>query len=530
MIESKVREILTTFTARWAFLAKCSPVLRLDHTWPSIAVVDAITYHLRGVSDLTSIQIETLSGAACYIGSIAHDVWRASGIQSELSFTEEGVLLRAPLGEGGEYYNIPIERVLRRILENPPTPFPVFEEFSQQLAPDQNFVSLLALGIILGRSPFNSSSTEGFRMQLDGDFDARVKELAKQSAAYYAAIFPNEPLGQVAELYLNQLIYPPETLDESLPCCNAAIGIFEFAEQFKLSRTALLKLGRNLAQVADTQISDLGIVVVGALTEELPDEQIRAVCHAKGKYLGLLRTAMLALRLRLGLPADWILSEKFGEEEKKRLTIERAMGFLPWVKLETKTIGKWDPKVLEIIANLAGFDFQRSVSGLEELIDEDPRRIDARLQRLYLDIVNADFEKVSVECRKLVSEPAAESNPILFHYWGLSLLARGEFAEGAKQLERAYQLSQAGEAELFGELATSYAWSLINVGDLVTADQVLSEALTNSPVSIVPMLNRANILIQSSREAELVELIRKLATLAPLNRQVFELLRLSYQA
>jgi len=526
VIRDDVQNRAQAFQATWSKRLSPAPVLRLDSTWPSIGVVDLITFTLRTLTDLNSEEAEQLKNASSYMASLAHQCWTSFGAQVVLEDTNEGVILRAQGGEyldSGEEHKFEVEKEFGTMLQVASIEIPVLADFFRPVNFDSNWVSPFSLGVMLGLNPMGSGPWLDRELgEIQPQIDNGTRELARTCAEYYAKVFPDEPLGQVAELYLGDLVYPPSMMKEELPALDAVDGVLRFCKEYKIGAQGLLDLSSNLARTPDELLSGAGIALYGALGEGDPSPEMLAVAEAKGVYMGLLRPAMLKAREGVELEGEWIGNESYGDAEAKRFEFELKMGFLPWVKLSSKRLfkpGNAEP-LNYLLSALAYFDMERAMSICDDLISETPMDIEVRLQRIYLDVLSGEFDKADKGFRALLTEPGCESNSKLFHLWGLSDLLSSDSDATVEHLKKAYQLG-GEEPHLQIEILNDYAWALISVGQLDDALDVLEEAKGRKVQSVTEMLNQAFALQNMGREREAAAIRRSLYRLTPTDRRVF---------
>lgn len=265
MIESSVQVLLDNFTRKYSFGGEEQPLLNLDYNWPSIAVVEALLFPLRLRTELTEEENERIRGAAAYIASVALTCWKSFNVEAQLVPGEQGVKLIAVSGyklSDGNPFTVYIEEVLRKILKTPPNPFPVIESFEREISIDYKYISLFAYGVCYGLTPFGEGPWQNETLaSFATPVEAVTKEIARQWASYYARVFPSEPLGQVAELYLNQLIYPPVLLQEGFPAVTGVKGFFNFLNDFQIPNDQGFALAQNLALTNDEIVSQVGVAV-----------------------------------------------------------------------------------------------------------------------------------------------------------------------------------------------------------------------------------------------------------------------------
>ena len=523
-VDNSIASIGAAFREKWNPYLKISPHLVLDGRWPSTAVLDLLSFGLRLKPELSRDETALIKGCSCYLGLMAYDAWKKAGLPATLRDLEEGVVLETTEGAALGLKNgiLPLEKEMRRLLFEVPYPSPVIKDQSRLIAFDANIVSLFAIGVMTGLSPscggdWKQASVE----EMKPLWEPVVKELARQAADNYAAIHGDEPWGQVAELYLNGLIFPPVFCDEGLPAIRAVNALLDFFAEYKISIDAALQLAHNLALSVDDTISTVGIALYGALTEDFPPPEIAAASELKGKTSGLLRRAMLMARERLCEKPDWVGANLKDPDRFRRLEIERALSFLPWLYLSSEYMrDQPKDKFTPLVAAMCNFDLQEAMKINDELIEETPGEIEIRLQRIKLEILGGDYEKSDSMFRSLFSEPGADQDPRFFNLWGLCLLNLQK-ADTAMRYFKAGLAIAGVSSPLYSDLANNYAWSCMLRGDLEKALELVELALPGAQSPVTILLNKASILWQQKRFEEVLTLRKTLFRLAPQDRRVF---------
>lgn len=523
MSSDQVTSLRDAFVQYWTPYFGGVPLLRLDGTWPSLGIVDLLTFNLRGVAELSAPQRAHLRGAAAYLACLTAECWKAAGVDVALSLDEErGIVITASGGRylsEGQNFRVNVELELGRVLRNPPRDFPVLASFSRVISPDHNLVGLFGIGLATGLTPFGDGPWLNETPDTFQPFiEAVERVLARQCVEYYQAVFPREQLGQVGELYLNQLVYPPAVMGEPLPAQRAVRGLVRFQREFGFDEKTMLTLAANLARSPDELLSCAGLAYYAAATDGRLAPEVIAAAQIKGAYVGLLRRPMLEVREALGRRADWITQEERLSEDEVRFDVEIRLGFLPWIVLPRRKALL--PKNRPILDALAHFDYQRALSLLDSAIGESPGEIELRLQRASLLFLTGEFDAAHADLRELLAEPGCEENSQVLNQIGLCELTMGLQDDAATHLRLAYRYRDAKLDEPH-KVANDYAWSLILAERFAEALPVLEEALATDPCPVTTLLNKAFALRSLGREAELVETEKRLLDLAPTDRRVF---------
>lgn len=527
MIEQSVRESAQDFAKEWSVAAEFSPLLKLDFTWPSLGLVDLLLLPLRGRSNLDQPAFRLLRGASAYLGMLAYECWSSFSEDVSLIVGERGVRLEAhdgPLLGGGDSFSVNIESALAKVLRELPSPMPVYSNQARQLSSEVPVVPLFAIGLFTGLCPYGSGPWSAATIDQFSEalpFTARI--LAAQCADFYTRVFPNETLGQVAELYLDGVLFPPPLTVEALPGIQAVERIAAFLEEYGIDAEKALPLFKNLALSPDEALSVSGLVFFAALSaQELPAVVI-AAAQRKGMLMGMLRESMHAVRAHYRLGPDWLWEGRTDDAVLKLYQREQLLGMHPWVRLRAVSLKK--PGVLDFVRECAKLDFAAAKHVLEKLVEETPGDIDLRLQRIFFDVIDGDVERAAAACRALITEPAAENDPRVLEFWGMSLLSQGNLEESLRHLERGY--GSVGKAELepdealAGVVANDFALALIQAGRLEEALDVLKNAVKWDRCPLSALVNRYAVLATLGRIEEAADVQLKLLQLAPLDERVF---------
>ena len=530
MIEESVTDEIAQFKAWWDPYLAVSPRLALDGSWPSIGVLDLLTFHLRLRSTGDWSHAAIIKGAAAYIAALAHDCWTKFGAEPRAFIDDTGICIeahRGPFLKEGQRHFIAIERELRRALKTLPSPFPVVGDYKKLISIEQNMMSLFALGVCSGLSPFGDGpwsdhSPESF----DGPLSKALIHLASTTASNYERLFPDEPLGQVGELYLEKLIYPPMLMEEELPAWGAVQGMIGFFTQYQVPRDAMQGVAHNLALNADELISLAGFAMYAAVLEGEPSAEILGIVQGRQRTTGLLRPAMIAARDALGLGAEWIGQDEYTDAIGNRFTLEKRLGFLPWVSISKAKLRESfsDKRFQSALAAAIDFDLENAIALTDEILEESPDDIELRIQRVCLEaLLPNSKESVHKMLRSFSSEPAALSEPRFHDLMGTCLVAL-EDVEGAKRSFRnGIELSQ-NRPTMQAEFQNNLGWVLMMNREYELALEQFERALKVFPESVSYLLNKGHSLWRLGRLEEMRGLADVVLRLAPTNRSVFSIL------
>ena len=527
MIQSAVEKIANSFAKEWSIGSSLSPTLVLDGTWPSVGLLDQALFGLRGLNELFPFDEDMIRGASAYLAIKAEKCWTAFGASSEVTLGDRGIEIRAISGphlSEGRQYLVRIEETLRNILMQDPEVLPIIGSAERIIPTGHNIVSLFAIGLLTGLSPFGEGP---WRQIAPNDWSEHTEEvlkvLATESADYYARVFPDEPIGQVAEIYLHGLIFPPLLLDEPEPAFRASQGLISAFKEYGFSLEQTRTFLENITRSPDELISHAGLVFTCAVFDELPCPEVIEVSQQMGIYMGALRKAVSHVRTHYNSETDWLYQEAFNHEHFKRYKFEQRMGLIPWSKLSPEDIASH--QLLPIVRALASFDFEQSLTLIDNRLSETPGLIPLRVQRIYLEMIRGEFEQADAMFKQLLSEPGADSSSMLFNLWGLVKLSIGESEAAVRYMEVAFEIfiKESSNEDVIekAEFVNNYAWCLIRAGDFDKASYVLSKSLESDFPSATSLLNQSFIMRQTGRESEAKESDLEALKLAPMDRRTY---------
>ena len=531
MIEERVQKSAERFVEFWTPFLERVPNLALDYSWLSVSALDVITYSLRNVVKRGPFGDFILEGAASYLAVIAHSVWREFGAEADVVREESGVVIRALKGPKigpEEEVVIFIEQELAIVLEELPSPMPVISKHVRPLAVTDNYLSSFGFGVLTGLSPavegpWVRETPESFADPLG----KAVRFMARTTAEAYGRFFPEEELGQVAELYLSGLIFPLTLMDENFPLRGAVEGFMNFLEEFGVPPEKGLKLAANLAQLPDDRISGAGLAFSVAMERRGLSPKLLAVAEAYAGELGILRRAMLDVRERYGKGGDWLLKGEgavvegrdvsLSLEEERQIDREIELGYWPWLKMRPRKVKTFlaNSDLRELLSAMALYEHKRALAAAQRIVESDPLQLEVRLQQVYLVLVNGQMDEAVALLRRLMSEPEAESEPLVYKLMASIELARNNLPEAETLIRKAMKL--VGDEKVIRlELHNDYGLLNLIRGDFYGAQSEFAEALRGDPNRVLFKLNafRAAMALSQFEPSELLreELLAGAAT------------------
>ena len=527
MISAVVKERCEAFREFWNENLGASAAYQLDGTWPSLGVLDLLTDSSRGRQKVSQFEDAIISGTAAYLAIMAHECWSLFGVSSTVEDRGYGVIIRALDGPGipkGEQVVILLEKELQSLLARGAGDIQVFNGFTRPVAPGQSLISPFALGVFTGLTPCAQGA---WREETFDSFKEHVETvtrfLAAQCAERYGKVYPNEPIGQVAELYLNDLIFPPMLLSEDWPARNAARGLVKFFKEYKVSAKQMREVTLNLAASGDELIAHAAFAVHAALIEELDiDGRFLTIAQSKGLYAAMLRPAMLDAREALGKSGEWSYEDVVTKEMEDRIAVEMRLGLLPWVKLPADRVARAgeDELLRDFLSRCLNFDLAGARRVLDDLVAQDPGDVPIRLQDVYLSVVERNVEKATADIRALLSEPDAEDDWRVAHDAGLMELLDGNSTLAEKHLRRALETGAADNFTL-SDLHNSLGWTYFTRSMDREAIEHFDKALELQPGMLVTTLNKAAALYRLGYDSPADTLTVRLANIVPFERRIF---------
>lgn len=526
MIQESINKLLQVFVSDWREALSPCPIFALDRSWPSIGTLDQLTFLLRKQTKLNDAAEKVIKGSAAYIGVLVHDAWESAGAKVSFTDSDKGLTLSVQAGlhlKAGESAVFYVERDLKKLLEEAPNRIHMLSGFWRIVSTHDNHFSPFSLSLLMGLIPTAEGAwTEQTPDSMSAFIEGVVKYLAQSAADYYARLHPDEPLGQVPELYLRQLIYPPMLYKEEFAARQAAKGLQAFLREYNVPRIKVQELSYNLAFSPDELISSCGFVFYSATLSAVPSPEFLALAHSKGTFIGVLRRAMYDVRKSMGLSEDWLEAKEFSEQQIQRIGVEQRLGFIPWLRMSKEKVvsADGDNKLMALIRELSLFNLQAAKNLAQEIIDDSPADIEVQVQRVYLDIIEGDVDRAENRAKNLLSEPEAEAEPGVHNLLGLIQLVNQKYDEAISSLNRARMLP-ARDQVLASDISNNYAWALMCASRVDDALDSLELSLKSNPKNLVAFLNKASLLNATGKSEQAEMLYKELLRLAPLDRRVF---------
>jgi tetratricopeptide (TPR) repeat protein len=529
VIDSSVTQIASTFCERWNLVLDITPPLKLDYSWPSVSTVDKILLPLRSKlqesQELSKTDLLLLRQASAYLCQIVAKTWYTFAGTVSATVEKNGVIIKASGGEHipqNEEITINIEQELKNILGSTNPQLDSIRGFTASINSETNLIALFTLGICSGLAPGIEGHWSDLSIgQLEEPAQLASKELARTSAENYARIYPEEQYGQVAELYLGGMIFPPPRMNETIPFSQAVSRLINFFEEYQVKSSSIAELVYNLALSPDENMSASGLALFGAVAHQTPPQKIIAKSQSMGSIMGNLRPAMLLVREVLGFPSDWIEEGYCNKESLFRLAIEKEMGFLPWLSISAARLEQAQELPLKnLLLALSTLNLKSSLSAIEEALLELPDDLELHLQKVKLEIISGDAEKAIKTCKSLLSLPQSDSSPKFFNTWGLAQLQISD-TQGALRSFRAAAAIIDKDPEITSDVYNNLGWVHLLSSDFNAAEDTLNKALVHATNPTTTLLNLGYLYWKNNKQDLLANTQAKLFDIAPTDPRVF---------
>lgn len=544
MIDKRITAGAESFKKLFAHLSLHHPALVLDGSWVSLAVVDNITFPLRGRASINDGERELLHLACCYMGKILYEIWEKFDTAVFLEERNASVVLRAVGGEllpGGAAHEIPVERAYLALLINPPTDMPIFSEFSRPVCFDSEITQNFCLGIACGLSPFgegswNAEDCSTFAPQVE----IAKKHIARSLASTYSRLFPEEQLGQLPELYLQRLVFPPMMMEEPFPAYSVVDEVLDYFSEIGITarngmknsvsyslqaRSPLLSLAQNFLTFPLEIPCMFAQVCWVSYMPVRPSSSILAQFESWRQHTSLLFETLCHAKARLR-SSFWFESDVLTADTEQELFADVLYGFLPWLKLSPNKLKERveSPVLNEFIKALCKQDLQGSRRIAEQLVSEFPGDLELRLQQAFLERIKGDLDKEAQMCREILSESGAENVAEVNAALGMSCVLRGELAEGDRFLSKAVELGTVHEVARSEHLVNLIWVKVLESLSEEALEVVFKAEKEESYLPFTLLKNKYDALHMLERMDEADEVSKQLISINPFDRGVFSLL------
>jgi len=535
MLDKKVEKIYSDFVSFWNAKLQINSQILLDETWPSIGVLDLLTFSLRFKEQIPHNLESLIVGSSAYISRMLCECWKEQVEQVRVFINEGEICVEAKGGDlipERDSVFVPVERLLRDRLRSLPNPFPITRKFSTNISFDSRIISDFCLGLFTGQAEgIEGPFLEYDEKKLSPLIEAVTKNLAITSAQSYEKHFPDEPIGQMAELYLQDLIYPPMFMKEDLPCLSSIVKLLDYFKSLGIKKENILALGQNLSLSPNFLFSNIGLIICCAISDSLPSVDIVSVAKAKGPYNGMLRKATLKVREFFNDSDDWIAHGLQSLEDEKCFFIETNLGFFPGLILSHKRLKK-DLKanmLSKLLTASSNFDYELGEQICEVILEKYPDDIEIHFQYIHFKMLRKKFEEAHGLLNNLLDNPDADSSMMFYNLRGLCALELKNNDVALKNFKTALKIKNHEDFILLSEINNNAAWASILLGNIGEAMFYLEQSLSKSVYPVNALLNKASILWDLGVDDEYEAFRNYLFSICPLDRRVFSHLTLQRQ-
>ncbi|MBP9838855.1 MAG: hypothetical protein KBC84_09090 [Proteobacteria bacterium] len=381
-------QIVKKFVSDTKEFSKLSPFYEFDFSWQSIGLLDLVCATLIEKDKLTLKESSIVKGVAAYLIAIVQECWKTMELETKVFDSNLGLSLHVVCPATKVEQVINVERDVRGFLRKLPNIVSITESFSKKIEKNKSFFPYYALGLLTGQSP---RLTEGWGEVKPKNFEkfAKLAEifLAKTAAENYARNFPNEPLGKLPEVYLDGLIFPILSQEDSFFGERAVISLVNFAKEYNLSVSQLAKLGQNLACCQDPTISAAGLVLYAACSSGDVSQKVIYRFEDNAEFAPKLREAVTVVRSNLGI-TDWYSAKVYDSGSIGQIYAEIQLGFFQNLKLSKGQLelSLKDPIFVGLLKNLALRDSEAVYKAINQLVQNNPETHEYKILKSALQV------------------------------------------------------------------------------------------------------------------------------------------------
>lgn len=523
-IDPRVNQLLLSFKEYWSKYSSSHPSYYLDGTWLSLSVIDQLSFKYRiSIPEMEDPEYHRFREIAAYLSIVLSNIWKEYGLEVKIEdLAESGISIQGKAPDFVVKFNL--EDSLSNCLSNLSNSFPVLKDFIRPLAFESSIIPLFLIGPALGWSSeclFPANNDDNERKKIFSVFE---KILARQYAEWFSKVRPDNALLQVPELYLQNLIFPLILNSKETPLYSSAIGASRYLKSLGFTKAQLKMIGRDLNYSGDEILSSYGTLlhIASCSYMDVPDKSVISSSKSKNYLLPLQFPSLSKVVEEFGISWQWLGNKLSSKEDIYCYELEKSIGMHPWCILPASDLKAyfketWFESFFFLLLKFELFDAMKLI---EAQLEEKPYDVNLRIQRIKLIMLSQDIEKAHDECKKLLSEPDADSNPIFFNQWGYVMLELAEPDIASRYFKAGIAVCKDNNI-LKSEIQNNLAWSYMCLGNLEEANPLLLESIKNSANPLTPMLNRMAILWEKRGIEELIELRKASINLAPFDRRVF---------
>jgi hypothetical protein len=500
------------------------PELTLDYNWPSIGIIDLISFPLRKKLSMDEIETELLRLVSSYLGVWLSRTWTDAGIIHTVYTDNDlgGVCFRLQKPDSEEQKEYILENYLKNLFVDMPSDLPVLHNFRRPYTPDGNMLSSVMLGVVTGLSPLGEVWWRDASDSRDFPEVKKVERaLAKQCARWFQHSNPDCLLSQVPDLFLHGVVMPPLFMERNPGINESSDMLVSYFENNKVPKEMVQELVSVFSRCPDEKIAILGISLVPYCYDcsgPLPESVISAFKHYK-HIVPTLRNTLLAY-LDPSISPEYVVNE-MDPGSLEVFEFEKRTGTIPWLSLTKEDMAeKRSFPITDFIRAVISFDFESAYQEVQEIVIEHPADLGFRIQQIALEMVQGEYEYAHELSKVLLSEPGIEHRPDFYRLWGTCLLKLGEAEIALRYFQQALACKGLSP-EFKSELLNSIAWCniILKREDKAKPCLVEAQSLSNAPLTI--LLNRAYIALSENNISEHASFLSQAVSILPYDRRVF---------
>lgn len=392
MFRNKLKEVALEFIESASWLSKLSGTYHIGYLFPSLGIVDLLTSHLRSNFTPTKDDKKLLYQISAYLTEYVVQCWEECGLGVDVSFDENGGLL---LIGGLDVKPLHLQSIFASMLSSLPKELALDRKHYVPVSVQGDYVCLFIQGFLRGAYFEKLKEVDDlFGEDLNAQID---KVIAKQYAMWHEVVSPEVTISHLPELYLACLSSRHFLASEVAPMLKEAK---EFVKYFKTLNIDPAMAGRKLSKIfigsPSEYLSLLGIVLLGGYSNnESSLEKCLPALKVRSYATPLIRSAFCYYREAIGEVADWIGSAGLEKTHIDMIELDLKLGFMPWLRLSTKYIAQnlgEDKALVEFVGYVKEGNFFSAQSTLEAILDQEPSKLELRIQRAFFHYVTKDLK------------------------------------------------------------------------------------------------------------------------------------------
>jgi tetratricopeptide (TPR) repeat protein len=404
-------------------------------------------------------------------------------------------------------------------LRNPDLPHYMPEQLPLRPASGRYALELFGLAACLGVSAVG----EGDWTTLHGDrlrerVDAVVPLLAEMCAAYYAGLYPEEPLGRKPDLY-QRLIWPLTMCEGVRAYEEAGANLLSYLDGALAVVRGALPLLRNLARFPSGTVRGAALTCL-ALDEGVPvsGELVEIAAHHFRGRAAAYREAAIDLAADRGRNIDWLSGAVNG---KARFRHERQLSLLPLVRVPYETCV--DPANRDLVVALVKGEAENAAMLLGSRLQEAGRAADLLFQQAILQRELAEHEHSESLMQELVRLHPDGLGWDFYMEAGIGALELNRLDDAIARLERAREMTTS-RFKVSSILGSAYARAGRREDAVIAFGEAISQGQSPSDV----LVSRADVQRELGEQEGYSRDLAAAAALYPFNPRVVERVMAGY--